>query len=124
MVLGILVLSSIPEPARAATAAIFNTDMTPSKPGQTAVDGFPGASVGFNSTLPSPQAVLVFGSVLNQFGQTIEISVQGATIPALGSSTFFFSVPMTTHGNFTVVVFVTTPDLVPLSVSTSVLVKV
>jgi hypothetical protein len=98
--------------------------MIPSKPEQTIADGYAGASVGFNSTLSSPQEVLVFGSVLNQLGQTIDISVQGVTVPSLGSATFFFSVPATVHDNYTVVVFATTPNLVPLSVSTSVLVRV
>jgi len=124
IVLGVLVLNSMPAPAQASVSAILTTSMVPSKPEQAVAAGYPGASVGYNSTLSSPQRVLVFGSVLNQLGQTVSISVQIAVIPSNGSITFFFSVPTTNHGNYTVVIFATTPDLVPLSVSSHIQVQV
>ncbi|HUK80230.1 MAG TPA: hypothetical protein VLU91_06165 [Nitrososphaerales archaeon] len=114
----------MPPPAHASTSAILTTSLIPSKPTQTIAGGYPGASVGYNSTLSFPEKVLVFGSVLNQLGQTVSLSIQGAAIPSNGSITFFFSVPSTSHGNYTVVIFATTTDLVPLSVSSYIHVQV
>jgi hypothetical protein len=116
----LMLTALVPVQTSAATAGLLTTSMVPSNAAQTTQLGVPGAGITYSSVLASPEPVFVFGSILNQAGQTVSFSVQGSTVQAGGSATFFFGIPSGLHGNLKVVMFVTTLDMVPLSVSTTV----
>jgi hypothetical protein len=80
----LLALVGIPtaSTASAATSGILTTSMVPYDALQTTLSGTVGASVTFNSTLSADQSVLVFGTIVNQAGQTVAFQVLGTTIPA------------------------------------------
>jgi hypothetical protein len=113
-------LVSSPPTARAVTPAFSTTSLTPWKASQTSELGNQGVAITYNSTFAASEFVLVCGSVVNQAGQTVSILVQGGTVPAGGSATFFLGAPSALHGNFTMAVFATTSDVVPISVTTQV----
>lgn len=124
-VLGVLVLvATFAVPARATTSGILTTSLVPSKAVQTTVDGVAGASVALNNTLATAEPVLVYGSVLNQAGQVLTISVESSSLASHGEITYFFSVPVGTHGSYKVVVFATTTTGVALSSNTIIAVTV
>lgn len=121
MILVVLILSWFgPTAAVGASQAQLTTGMVASNASQATLSGYKGVSITYASSLTVSEEVLVFGSILNPTGQTVSFSVQGSTVTAGGSATFFFGVSPSLQGNLTMVIFVTTMTDVPLSASTSV----
>lgn len=124
LAIGMVLLGGAAPVTTAAQSPLLTTSLVPSGGSQTTANGYPGASLTFTSALSTSVSVLVFGDTINQLGQTVSYSVQGLTVTPQGSATVFFSAPVGVHGNYEVVVFATTVTGIPLSVSTSIPVKV
>lgn len=122
--IALFLVAALSPVAAATSQPVLTTALVPSNAGQATADGYPGASVTFTSTLSVPTPILVFGTTMNQSGQTIGVSVQGSTLRAGGSVTFFFSAPTGVRGTFHIVIFATTATRVPLSNSSAISVQV
>lgn len=125
VIVSILLLTAVsPRPALAAQPSFPTTSLVSSKAAQSTQLGVPGVAITYNSSLSSSESIVVIGSVLNSAGQTVSLSGWVSSIAPGSSATFFVGLPTSLHGSYTVVIFVTTMDSVPLSASTSVSVTV
>ena len=116
----LMVASLLPSVAVAASPTYPTTSLSPNTPVQTTFQSQPAVVISYTDGLSGSTLVLVYMSIVNSMGQTVQISV--ATISAQSGQTnsaylLFKTLPA---GTYTGEIFATSVDAVPLSSTSTV----
>ena len=116
----VIILTGLNPIAIATTAPYSTTSFTPLSVGETTQGSTRGVAVNYNNTLSDSLEVFTFIDVTNSVGQTVFVQSSIEMFIPGESETVFFGLTGLPSGTYSATVFVSSLDLVPLSVASNV----
>jgi hypothetical protein len=118
-----LVLAIAPS-GNAITAPYLTTGLNASSAKQSTIAGFNGVLLNYTNSYSSPTAVFIYLDLLNQAGQTTYWNVGYFSFNANQKVSCFIAVsPSVPAGNYSAKVFATTTSGIPVSIATTIQVR-